>query len=129
MQLRLLSKAVVKCFASALELHDEEGEFHAYYGWTYFLAHSGDEGAKAISLEHLERAVQLAPRSVTGYYFLGLQRKACGDADQAERMFRTAVEIQPNHVEAQRELRLAGMRRGKKGQGEGGGFFGLGRKK
>ena len=44
-------------------------------------------------------------------------------------MFRTAVEIQPNHVEAQRELRLAGMRRGKKGQGEGGGFFGFGRKK
>jgi hypothetical protein len=66
---------------------------------------------------------------VTGYYFLGLQRKACGDTDQAERMFRTAVEVQPNHVEAQRELRLAGMRRGKKGQGEGGGLFGFGRKK
>jgi len=116
-------------FASALELHDGEGEFHAYYGWTYFLAHPDDEGAKAISREHLERAVQLAPRSVTGYYFLGLQRKACGDTDQAERMFRTAVEIQPNHVEAQRELRLSGMRRGKKGQGEGGGLFGFGRKK
>jgi DNA-binding response OmpR family regulator/tetratricopeptide (TPR) repeat protein len=116
-------------FASALELHDEEGEFHAYYGWTYFLAHPDDAEAKSISLEHLERAIQLAPRSVTGYYFLGLQRKACGDTDQAERMFRTAVEVQPNHVEAQRELRLAGMRRGKKGQGEGGGLFGFGRKK
>jgi DNA-binding response OmpR family regulator len=116
-------------FSSALELHDGEGEFHAYYGWTYFLANPGDEGAKAIAREHLERAIQLAPRSATGYYFLGLQRKACGDGDQAERMFRTAVEIKPNHVEAQRELRLAGMRRGKKGPGEGGGFFGFGRKK
>jgi CheY-like chemotaxis protein/tetratricopeptide (TPR) repeat protein len=116
-------------FSSALELHDSEGEFHAYYGWTYFLAHPGDEKAQDIAREHLERAIQLAPRSATGYYFLGLQRKACGDGDHAERMFRKVVEIQPRHVEASRELRLASMRRGKKGQGEGGGLFGFGRKK
>ena len=45
-------------------------------------------------------------------------------------MFRKVMELQPNHIEANRELRLANMRRGKgQGEGSGGGLFGFTRKK
>jgi tetratricopeptide (TPR) repeat protein len=120
-------REALRNFTTALELNDQEGEFHAYFGWTQLLCNPDDEEAQRKAKEHLERAVKLAPRSVTGYYFLGLHRKACGDAEMAERMFRKVLEIQPSHVEASREMRLAAMRREKRPNE--GGLFGLGRKK
>lgn len=95
----------------AIELNGQEGEFHALRGWTHFLAHQGDENAAAHAQEGLERALALAPKSAEGHYYFGMFRRACGDLEEAERMFRRAVELNPTHEEASRELRLINMRK------------------
>ena len=85
--------------------------------------------ARAKAIEHLERALKLAPRSPTGYYYMGQLRKACGEQGQAGKMFRKVLALRPEHVEASRELRLL-QRRHKESTDSGpGGLFGFGRKK
>jgi predicted TPR repeat methyltransferase len=52
--------------------------------------------------------------------------KACERHAEARTMFRKVLEIDPQHQEAMREVRLASMRNQNKG---GSGLFGFGRKK
>jgi CheY-like chemotaxis protein/tetratricopeptide (TPR) repeat protein len=117
----------LELFRWAMEINPEEGEFRALYGWTAYLCNPNDEKARAEARRELERAVDLSPRSVSGYYYLGRLLKACGDTASAERMFRKAVEIAPDHVEASQELRVLRMRREKESEKKG--AFGFGRKK
>jgi len=124
---RAYTKALA-VFAEILQVEPDESEFHAYFGWTHYLAHHGDAAAKRLAREHLEKAIQLAPQSPTGYYFLGQLLKACNDPTRARKMFKKVMELRPGHVEAERELRLIEMRKGK-GDKSGGGIFGFGRKK
>ncbi len=119
----------LECFGWAVELNSDEGEFLALYGWTLSLVKPDDEKARVEARRSLDRAVEIAPRSVTGYYYLGLFLKGCGELDSAERMFRKVVERKPEHVEANRELRLFQMRREKAGPEAKSGLFGFGRKK
>jgi curved DNA-binding protein CbpA len=117
-------------FRWALELNPEEGEYQAMRGWTTYLTNPEDPEAAAQAREDLEKAVALAPRSVTGYYYLGMLLKACRELESAEKMFRRAIELAPGHVEAARELRLFQMRRERqKGTAKGASFLGFGRKK
>ncbi len=97
----------------AIDLDPEEGEFHSLYGWAFLLVNRGDPNARAEGIQHLEKGISLAPKATTGYYYLGLARKACGEQAEAERMFRQVLELRPDHVEAARELRLFQMRRAK----------------
>ncbi len=122
-------ESALECFKSAMELNPEEGEFQASYGWALSLMNPDDPKTRAEARQHLEKAIDLAPRSVTGYYYLGLLLKGCGERDSAEKMFRKVVERKPEHVEANRELRLFHMRREKGGSEAKSGLFGFGRKK
>jgi curved DNA-binding protein CbpA len=124
---RAYTKALA-VFKEILQVEPDESEFHAYYGWTHYLAHHGDAAAKRLAREHLEKSIQLAPQSPTGYYFLGQLLKACNDPTGARKVFKKVIELRPGHVEAERELRLIQMRKGR-GDKSGGGIFGFGRKK
>lgn len=112
----------------ALELDPNEGEFFALRGWVLFLQQQ-DQGGRnpEPGLDQIKKAITLSPQSPAGYYYLGQIRKACGDHAEAERMFRKTIELRPDHVEANRELRLIQMRRAK-GEDTGGGRL-FGRKK
>jgi len=113
-------------FQRALEFEPNEGEFHALYGWTLFLTKS-EQRPKAI--EHLKKAIDLAPQSPTGYYYLGQLLKACEDPDGAGKMFRKVLSLRPEHVEASRELRLMQKRFREAHGSKSGKLFGFGRKK
>lgn len=119
-------------FRRALELDPGAAEFHALYGWAHFLANRDDEAACRLAREHLEKALSLAPEGPTGYYYMGQIRKACGELPEAKTMFRKVLELRPDHLEAERELRLFAMRQGKpaeKARKASGGLFGFRRKK
>ena len=100
-------------FGKALELYPDEGDHHAYYGYALHLCHSGDAAMAAEAIEHIKRGIKLASHREKPYLFLGRLHKAVGLADQAEKMFLRAVQIEPKCVEAIRELRLIQMRREK----------------
>ena len=44
---------------------------------------------------------------------MGQIRKACGNAPEAEKMFRKVIDLRPDHVDALREVRLMQLRRAK----------------
>jgi len=100
-------------FGKALELYPDEGDHHAYYGYVLHLCHPGDAAMTAEAMEHVKRGIKIASHREKPYLFLGRLHKTVGLADQAEKMFVRAVQIEPNCLEAVRELRLIQMRREK----------------
>lgn len=100
-------------FGRSLELYPDEGDHHAHYGWALYLCHPGDPSIVNEALEHVRRGLKLASHREKPYLFMGRLYKAIGRADVAEKMFTRAVQIQPECVEALRELRLINMRREK----------------
>ena len=106
-------EAALAHFGKALELYPDEGDHHAYYGYVLHLCHPGDAAMAAEAMEHVKRGIKLASHREKPYLFLGRLNKAVGRADQAEKMFVRAVQIDPDCLEAIRELRLIQMRREK----------------
>jgi tetratricopeptide (TPR) repeat protein len=98
-------------FGRALELYPEEGDHHAHYGWTLYLCHPDQPSIVGEALEHVKRGVKLASHREKPYLFMGRLCKVVGRIDAAEKMFTRAVQIQPECVEALRELRLINLRR------------------
>lgn len=99
------------CFKEAVESYPDEGEYYAYLGWALYLTDSRGVGRVEIARNHLLRARKLAPNSDKPYLFLGRLYKAEGKDSVAEKMFHKAIELDPDCVDAIRELRLIDMRR------------------
>jgi CheY-like chemotaxis protein/tetratricopeptide (TPR) repeat protein len=100
-------------FGRALQLYPSEGIHHAHYGWALHLCHPDDPSMVGEALEHVKRGVKLARHHEKPYLFMGRLYKTIGKPNAAERMFTRAAQIQPECVEALRELRLIQMRRDK----------------
>jgi CheY-like chemotaxis protein len=106
-------ETALRLLGRALELGPEEGEYHAHYGWTLHLCHPDNAQIAQEAIEHVRRGIKLAPEREKPYLFMGRLCKAVGRAGAAEKMFTRAVQLQPDCVEALRELRLINMRRDK----------------
>src|SRR5262249_51608856 len=78
------------------------------------------EEAARTAQKTLRHAVAEKPQFARGHYLLGVICRQLGQADHAERAFRDALEGDETIIEAQRELRLLTMRRGKPGSGRSG---------
>jgi len=104
----------LECLRWALELDPDEGEFHSLRGWILFLKQQDQGGGDAeAAAGHVKKGIALSPQSPSGWFYMGQIRKACGDAAEAERMFRKVIEVRPDHVDALREVRLMQLRRAK----------------
>lgn len=97
-----------KLFNEAIALYPDEGEFHAWLGWSLFQA---DPSRQEDALRSIETAVSLNPKLDKSYLFLGYIYKANGRPDRAERQFEKAIQCNPDCTEALRELRLLGKQR------------------
>jgi CheY-like chemotaxis protein/tetratricopeptide (TPR) repeat protein len=103
----------VQCFEEAVALHPEDGEYHAHLGWALHVSRPDDRKRTELALIHLKRAIKLARDREKPYLYMGRVCHAIGRSDVAVKMFTRAVQIQPECVEALRELRLINMRREK----------------
>jgi tetratricopeptide (TPR) repeat protein len=97
-----------RLFGQALALYSEEGEYHAWLGWSLF---QSDPSRADDALRSIERAIELNPKLDKGYLFLGYVHKATGRPDKAEKQFEKAMQCNPDCTEALRELRLLGRAR------------------
>lgn len=109
---RAYQKAL-RCFARARDLYPKDGEYHAHYGWALFLCHPEKTGKVNEAIRHIRKGIKLASDREKPYLFLGRVFKATERVDVAQRMFERALQVQPNCVEALRELRLINIRREK----------------
>lgn len=98
-------------FEEAVRAYPEEGEYHAHYGWALYLRDPRAPGRLEEALRCVRRGRKLAPDRQKPYLFLGRLYKAGGREQAAEKMFARAVQIDPDGVDALRELRLIHMRR------------------
>ncbi|MBS2030956.1 MAG: response regulator [Deltaproteobacteria bacterium] len=95
-------------FQEAVGLYDQEGEFHAFLGWTLFQTDPRNPDVARRAMDDIERAIRLNPKVDKSYLFLGYIHKATGRPDKAEQQFERAIQCNPDCTEALRELRLLG---------------------
>jgi tetratricopeptide (TPR) repeat protein len=100
-------------FRKAVEAYPDEGEYRAYFGWARYLCDPEAPGRLQEALRTVQEGRKLAPDREKPYLFLGRLCKAGGRVKMAEKMFTRAVQLDPDCVEALRELRLIHMRREK----------------
>lgn len=95
-------------FTEAIGLYPDEGEFHAWLGWSQFQIDPKNASAVEQSIHSIEHAIELNPKVDKSYLFLGYIHKATGRPDKAEKQFEKAIQANPDCTEALRELRLLG---------------------
>ena len=95
-------------FREAIILYPDEGEFHAWLGWSKFQLDPKNGSMVGEALQAIERAIELNPKVDKSYLFAGYIQKAIGRPDKAEKNFEKAIQANPDCTEALRELRLLG---------------------
>ncbi|MCA9667173.1 MAG: DnaJ domain-containing protein [Myxococcales bacterium] len=113
-------------FKEAVKLNPKEGEHLAWVAWTIYCDPKTNRERMLPKIkQQLLEAINISPRSAASHYFLGEIYLAMEDSNRALTCFNRALDIQPNHIDAQRHVRIIRMRREKEGKGDGkGGLFG-----
>ncbi len=104
-------------FGQAVMLCPDEGEFHAFLGWTMFQNDPKNEAEVRMARDQLNKAITLNPKVDKSYLFLGYIYKAMNYREMSEHEFEKAIQCNPDCTEALRELRLISMRRKSKKKG------------
>ena len=94
----------------AIANNDEEGEYYAWRGYARFFALPDKKAARQEAQRDLQAALEKNPKCVAAYYYLGQIAKLSDDRETALRQFQKTVELDPHHIDAQRELRILGKK-------------------
>ncbi|WP_309890473.1 DUF4388 domain-containing protein [Archangium sp.] len=97
----------VKLLDEAIQLNPEEPEFFAWRGYARFFTFEDKKAGYAEAYRDLQHCLKKNEKVASAHYFLGVIAKLCGDNSGALKHFQRTVEIQPNHIDAQREIRMA----------------------
>ena len=114
---RDFERAVVLC-QEMIDLDHEDAEALAIQAWASIRA--GEDATEEVlraTLAKIDKAVNLDRTNDQAIYHRGLVHKRLGNVPAAFRDFARAVQLNPKHVEAEREVRIFAMR-ARKGSGE-----------
>ncbi len=95
----------VEFLADAIATNPDEGEFYAWRGIARFFASGDRQQGKVEADRDLAMALKKNPRCAPAFFFQGQIAKLLGDTSAAEKFFKQTLDIQPDHLDAQRELR------------------------
>ena len=100
-------------FADALKTLDEaiasnpdEGEYYAWRGYAKFFAATDKKAAHAAAMADINAGLKRNDKVAQAWYFQGHMAKVLGDLTGAKKHFQRCIALKPDHLEAQRELRL-----------------------
>ncbi len=110
MKARKYAEAVT-IFDEAIKLNADEPEFHAWRGYARFCAATDKKAAQAEAFREIQGALKKNERCAPAHYFLGVIAKTLGDLSGAQKHFKRTVELQPDHIDAQREIRMAAQKK------------------
>jgi hypothetical protein len=82
-----------------------DGEFYAWRGYAKFMLAPDRRAAYPASLAEAEKALKMSPKCASAAYLAGMMTKLVEDATGAARWFAMALELDPNYVDATRELK------------------------
>ncbi len=119
-------KQALRHFEEAYKLNAMEGEHLAYMAWTIYSDPARDRFRTWDTImEQMEKSLTISPNSSTCHYFMGELHAAKGNDRKAVEFFNKTLEINPDHLEAERHLRLIKIRQDKQQStaGKGVGFL------
>ncbi|MFN2549888.1 MAG: DUF4388 domain-containing protein [Myxococcales bacterium] len=94
----------------AISMNDQEAEFYAWRGYARFLLAQDRKAIYEETAGDCRKAIKMVDRCLPGHLFLGHMSKVVGDLKLAKKCYQKVLELEPKHVEAQRELRLMGSK-------------------
>jgi tetratricopeptide (TPR) repeat protein len=94
----------------AISMNDQEAEFYAWRGYAKFLLAQDRKSVYEQTAADCKKAIKMVDKCVPAHLFLGHMSKVVGDLKLAKRCYQKVLELEPNHIEAQRELRLMGSK-------------------
>ena len=109
-------KEAEKKLFSAIEMNPDESAYKGMYAWARYLAAPDKERVLNEVKKELNKAIEMDPSVEQNYYYLGSIYKFSENFSRAEQNFSKAVSIDPNYIEAKRELRLIKNRKSQKGK-------------
>ncbi|KFA94372.1 J domain-containing protein, partial [Archangium violaceum] len=101
----------VKLLDEAIQLNPEEPEFFAWRGYARFFTFEDKKTGYNEAYKDIQQCLKQNDKVASGHYFLGVIAKLCGDTSGALKHFQKTVEVQPNHIDAQREIRMAAQKK------------------
>ncbi|NVJ23302.1 DnaJ domain-containing protein [Myxococcus sp. AM011] len=101
----------VKMLNEAIQLNAEEAEFYAWRGYARFFTATDKKAAQPEASREIQNAIKRNERCAPAHYFLGVIAKLSGDAPGSLKHFKRTVELQPDHIDAQREIRMAAQKK------------------
>lgn len=104
-------RAALKAFRRAVELDPQDGSHRAFLGWALYLVYGAEPKALRAAIGHAKRGLQLAPGHFRPALILGKLYQFTNRLDLAERALKRAVQLEPDCIEAVRELRTLRTRR------------------
>jgi len=93
-------------FEEAVELNPDEAEYQALLAWATWLCADDKISVSAAVQKRLGDAVALSPLCVPAHFYRGQVAKQIGRTQSAIEAFKQVLEIQPDHSEANLELRV-----------------------
>ncbi|WP_267145398.1 J domain-containing protein [Myxococcus guangdongensis] len=101
----------VKMLNEAIQLNAEEAEFYAWRGYARFFTAADKKAAQPEAFREIQNAIKRNERCAPAHYFLGVIAKLTGDTTGALKHFKRTVDLQPDHIDAQREIRMAAQKK------------------
>jgi tetratricopeptide (TPR) repeat protein len=93
-----------------LAITKDEPDYHAMYAWLLMQKHNGPDAPTGKIMEALDRALELHQDHERAQSCKAQMLKRLGRHAEALRHFKKVVSINPNNLEAAREVRVANMR-------------------
>ena len=100
-----------KHLREAVQMNPDEAAYIGAHGWTRFLAADDKTSVLQEVRNCLENAIKMNDKIAENYYYMGCVYKHTNDFRNAAKYFEKAIEIDPDYIEAKREVRLINTRR------------------
>ena len=113
-------QTAIRELEAAIALNPDEPDYHATLAWARFAAAPDKMAVAAATRAELATTIKRSPRAVAGKFFLGRVERMLGKDQDALRLFKEVLEVEPSHPEASSEIRVLEARLG----GDKGGLFG-----
>ena len=101
-----------------VQIHGADSEALALQAWASVRAGEATDEELRDALTRIDRAVNADRTNDQAVYYRGLVHKRLGNVPSAFRDFARAMQLNPQHAEAEREVRMFAMRTRKLGSGE-----------
>jgi curved DNA-binding protein CbpA len=96
----------VKMLDDAIKGNPDEGEYYAWRGYAKFFLAPDKKAGQVEAMKDINVCLRRNPRVADAFYFQGNMMKLTGDLVSAKKLFKQCTDLNPQHLEAQRELRM-----------------------